>query len=141
MALSVGWPCTYTHVRNKPQCCYLSIFTLLSLFWNEKKKMWVALLSEQPLYLISMFRKTQSAVHWVLSLKMNQSQSVKLIASTLASSLNMGLCGVLPFTPSWFLSHMKCRLLFKCIFKIIESKKGCKHLKILIFCQTDMVKY
>jgi hypothetical protein len=26
-------------VRNKHQCCYLSIFTLLSLFWNEKK-MW-----------------------------------------------------------------------------------------------------
>jgi hypothetical protein len=38
-ALSVRRPCTYTHVCNKHQCCYLSIFTLLSLFWNEKK-MW-----------------------------------------------------------------------------------------------------
>jgi hypothetical protein len=38
-ALSVRRPCTYKHVRNKHQCCYLSIFTLLSLFWNEKK-MW-----------------------------------------------------------------------------------------------------
>jgi hypothetical protein len=37
-ALSVEQPCTYTHVRNKHQRCYLSIFTLLSLFWNEKKK-------------------------------------------------------------------------------------------------------
>jgi hypothetical protein len=36
-ALSVGRPSTYTHVCNKHQCCYLSIFTLLSLFWNEKK--------------------------------------------------------------------------------------------------------
>jgi len=36
-ALSVGRPCTYTHVRNKHQCCYLWIFTLLSLFWNENK--------------------------------------------------------------------------------------------------------
>jgi len=35
--LSVGQPCTYTHVRNKHPCCYLSIFTLLSLFRNEKK--------------------------------------------------------------------------------------------------------
>jgi hypothetical protein len=38
-ALSVGRPFTYTHVCNKHQCCYHSIFTLLSLFWNEKK-MW-----------------------------------------------------------------------------------------------------
>ena len=38
-ALSVGRPCTYTHTHNKHPCCYLSIFTLLSLFWNEKK-MW-----------------------------------------------------------------------------------------------------
>ena len=38
-ALSVGRPCTYTHMRNKHQCCYISIFTLLSLSWNEKK-MW-----------------------------------------------------------------------------------------------------
>ena len=36
-ALSIGRPCTYTHLRNKHQCCCLSIFTLLSLFWNEKK--------------------------------------------------------------------------------------------------------
>jgi hypothetical protein len=36
-ALFVGRPCTYVHVRNKHQRCYLSIFTLLSLFWNEKK--------------------------------------------------------------------------------------------------------
>ena len=49
-ALSVGRPCTYTHVRNKYQCCYLSIFTLLSLFWNEKKKCGV-LFSEQPSYI------------------------------------------------------------------------------------------
>ena len=27
------------HVCNKHHCCYLSIFTLLSLFWNEEK-MW-----------------------------------------------------------------------------------------------------
>ena len=38
-ALSVGRPCAYTHVRNKHQCCYISIFTLLSLFWDEKKNM------------------------------------------------------------------------------------------------------
>jgi hypothetical protein len=48
-ALSVGRPCTYTHVRNKHQCCYLSIFTLLFLFWNEKKS--GTLLSEQTSYL------------------------------------------------------------------------------------------
>jgi hypothetical protein len=36
-ALSVGRLCTYTNGRNKHQCCYLSIFALLSLFWNEKK--------------------------------------------------------------------------------------------------------
>jgi hypothetical protein len=35
--LSVRRPCTYTHVCNKHQSCYLSIFTFLSLFWNEKK--------------------------------------------------------------------------------------------------------
>jgi hypothetical protein len=39
-ALSVGRPCTYAYMRNKHQCCYLSIFTLQSLFWNEKKRMW-----------------------------------------------------------------------------------------------------
>jgi len=38
-ALSVEQPCTYTHVRNKHHSCFLSVFTLLSLFWNEKK-MW-----------------------------------------------------------------------------------------------------
>jgi hypothetical protein len=38
-ALSVGRPSTYTHVRNKHQCCFLSISTLLSLLWNEEK-MW-----------------------------------------------------------------------------------------------------
>jgi len=38
-ALSVGLPCTYTGVRTKHQCCYLSVFTLLSLFRNEKKNM------------------------------------------------------------------------------------------------------
>jgi len=38
VVLSVGWSCTYTHVHNKHHCCYLSNFTLLSLFWNEKKK-------------------------------------------------------------------------------------------------------
>jgi hypothetical protein len=38
-ALSVGRSCNYTYVCNKHQCCYLSIFTLLSSFWNEKK-MW-----------------------------------------------------------------------------------------------------
>jgi hypothetical protein len=37
-ALSVGRPCTWAHVRNKHQCSYQLIFTLLSLFWNEKKK-------------------------------------------------------------------------------------------------------
>ena len=37
-----------THMRNKHQR-YLSVFTLLSLFWNEKKKCG-ALLSEQPSY-------------------------------------------------------------------------------------------
>jgi hypothetical protein len=36
-ALSVGRPCTYIYVRNKHQCCHLSIFTLLFLFWNETK--------------------------------------------------------------------------------------------------------
>jgi hypothetical protein len=36
-ALSVRRPCNYTHMRNKHQCCYLSVFTLLCLFWNEKK--------------------------------------------------------------------------------------------------------
>jgi hypothetical protein len=36
-ALSVGRPCNYIHVRNKHQCCYLSLFTLLSLLWNERK--------------------------------------------------------------------------------------------------------
>ena len=35
VALSVGRQCTY--MRSKHQCCYLSVFTLLSLFWNEKK--------------------------------------------------------------------------------------------------------
>ena len=44
-ALSVGQPCTYIHVRNKHQCCYLSIFTLLSLFWNEKKNVGHSFLS------------------------------------------------------------------------------------------------
>jgi hypothetical protein len=39
-ALSVGRLFTYANVRNKHQCCYLSIFTLLSLFWNEKKNVW-----------------------------------------------------------------------------------------------------
>jgi len=48
-ALSVGRTCTYTHVRNKHEFCYLSIFTLVSLLWNEKKKCG-ALLSEQPSY-------------------------------------------------------------------------------------------
>ena len=48
-ALSVRRPCTYTGVRTKHQCCYLSIFTLLSLYRNEKKK-YGALLSEQPSY-------------------------------------------------------------------------------------------
>jgi hypothetical protein len=33
-ALSVARPCTDTHVRNKHQCCYFSIFTFLTLFWN-----------------------------------------------------------------------------------------------------------
>jgi len=36
-ALSVGRPCTYAHGRNKHQCRYLLIFTLLSIFWNEQK--------------------------------------------------------------------------------------------------------
>ena len=36
-ALSVGQPYTYTRVHSKHQRCYISIFTLLSLFWNEKK--------------------------------------------------------------------------------------------------------
>jgi hypothetical protein len=45
--LSVGRPYTYTHVRNKLQCCYLPIFSLLSLLWNEKKS--GTFLSEQPL--------------------------------------------------------------------------------------------
>ena len=55
-ALSVGRPCTYTHLRNKHQCCCLSIFTLLSLFWNEKKK-YGALLSEQPSYITNFYFK------------------------------------------------------------------------------------
>jgi hypothetical protein len=38
-ALSVGYPCTYTDMRNKHQCCYFWIFTLISLLLNEKK-MW-----------------------------------------------------------------------------------------------------
>lgn len=92
---------------------------------------WVAVVF--GIFPICMLKRTQSAVHWVFSLQVNQSQSVKLIASTLAPSSDMELCGVLPFTPTWFLSHMKCRLLFKCIFKIIGSKKGCKCLKVLIF--------
>ena len=54
-ALSVGRPCTYTHVRNKHQCCYLSICTLLSLFWNERKKSG-ALLSELRGALLSELR-------------------------------------------------------------------------------------
>jgi hypothetical protein len=52
-ALSVGLPCTYTHVHNKHQCCYLSIFTLLSVFWNEKKNVG-SLLSEQTSYFMNL---------------------------------------------------------------------------------------
>jgi hypothetical protein len=92
------------------------------------------------IFFISMFRITQSAVHWDLSLQVNQSQGVKLVASPLVPSSDVELYGVLPFTPTWFLRHMKCRLLFKCTFKFFDSKERFKHLKIPTFCQTDMVK-
>lgn len=99
---------------------------------------WVAVVF--GIFLISMFRITQSAMHWVLSLQVRQSQSVTLIASPLVPSSDVELYGILPFTPTWFLIHMRRRLLFKCIFKVFVSKERFKHLKILTFCDTDMAK-
>jgi len=51
--LSVGRPYTYTHVRNKHQCCYLSIFTLRSLSWNDKKYVGHYFLSNLRIYGLS----------------------------------------------------------------------------------------
>ena len=46
-----------THVRNKHQCCYLSICTLLSLFWNEKKNV--------GRYFLSNPRRLADQIIWV----------------------------------------------------------------------------
>ena len=83
-ALSVGQPCTYTGVRTKHQCCYLSILTLLSLFRNEKKK-YGALLSEQPSYINN--QQMQFNVYYVFySQRTHQQVPVALTATFRVSS-------------------------------------------------------
>jgi hypothetical protein len=53
-ALSVGRPCNYTYVRNKHQCCYLSI-SHCYLYSGMRKKC-RALISEQPRNIIKELR-------------------------------------------------------------------------------------
>jgi len=74
VALSVGRLCTYTHVRNKHQCCYLSVFTLLSLFWNEKKNV--------GHYFLSNLRKCK------LILDMNIMRKIKLFFKPYGATCN-----------------------------------------------------
>ena len=77
-ALSVGRPCTYTHVRNKHQSCYLSVFTLLSLFWNEKKNVGHYFMSNPHKY-VNLQRYIEHQTRCLVELEGNLSPPVSTI--------------------------------------------------------------